>query len=1354
MDAASPGLRTRPLRRVEPEDLRLYRAALEWDLEDPIVIESVEDLKSEYRWREKLKPYEHQVTNLITFCRRLPVTLLADDVGLGKTISAGLVASELIARSRVARILIVCPKLLIPQWKEELETKFDIEGVEAPGGALLGAEPTGDIGAVITTYHSARNHLEKIPQDRFQMLVLDEAHKLRNLYGVPQTPKVAQLFRKVLADRMFKYVLMLTATPIQNRLWDIYSLVDLLTAARGHQNPFGGDGMFARNFIADKRTQARRLNPERKAEFRSIVYSYMSRIRRADANLEFPERKVLPRWVHPSPGELELIGTIAKPIQKLSALAQISILLALTSSPEALRAQLNNMARKGTIQEELAARVREIVGGMRSSAKLEGVARLIDELQGSEGKDWRMVIFTHRLETQTTIQNFLETRGIKVGIINGASGPRNQETIRRFRQDPPEIHAIVSTEAGSEGVNLQAANVLVNYDLPWNPMIVEQRIGRIQRLASKHKFVCIYNVTLQGTFEEYIVGRLMEKLQMASHAIGDVEALLEASGLDDGGDDDRPTAFEEQVRRLVVASLAGMDWKRAVERAEASIKKAEEELAKQQDTINNLLGPNEPLKKGPRAPMLPPVVRSMEADVFARTALERAGAIIEAAQDGQFVVEIDGKRHQAKFGGNPQERRNGATVYAPGSSAFERLVRRIIHAPVHCVEDGARNASPEALGREWAHAFGATPVRVRDRSVWRLFSGTALIRVRATVAHDSYERLVEVACSPTVHRRSFGAEGGEPLPANIADPALVGVDAVPLWKAAGEDEGIEEFCRFYKERMVEEVTLAGDDARKRKKLEDDFTPRLDCSLVALTGVSDHHHEIDVEYQFENSGKYVSRVMVVPSSASVSGTPEFDTCTLTQRQVPADCLGVCAVSGKKALQHLLMASEVSSRVAFPEHTVVCSLSGKRLIADETERSDVTGNTVDRTLLAISSVTGKKGEPEHFGQCAFTRATCLKTELATSELSGQPYRIDERTSSALSGKSGHRSEFTSCAVTRKVLASAEAERCEVTGKQVMPGILQQCALSGKMVLPSMIEISGITHRPVISSLLRTSAVSGVRAEPDHLGRCEFTGVDALRSELQVSGASGRRFRQDEAAQSAVSHLIGHRSEFVVCSQTGQPLLPSEAERCELTGAIVRPGILDECAVSGRRVVPSQLVRCAATGRKALSRYVVMSSVSGVPILENVAVHSMHGNWCAPEEAGSCLWGGAMVHPEDLRYCHLSGVPIHARFGTGELKSILLPLRDVVFGHRRTRDRYDVWGEVGARASEALRGARCQVEAAQSSPDGRHLAVSVEVRTMLGLRTQHAGLVYSLEDGAIVGRIALGKRRNDGWATTTAA
>ena len=294
-------------------------------------------------------------------------------MGLGKTISAGLVMSELISRGRLAKALIVCPKLLCPQWKEELETKFDIPAEVATGKALLEADP-GEIGAVITTYNSARIYLEELPEDRFDMLILDEAHKLRNLYGVPKTPQVAKRFRKALEDRRFRFVLMLTATPIHNRLWDLYSLVDLLTVARGHENPFGKEGMFARRFIADDKETARQLKPEAKEEFRSIVYGYMSRVRRGDAKLYFPDRVIRMNRVDPTPAEVQLINIIAKPIQRMNRLAQISILQALASSPDALSAQMQNMARNGTAPHELAAAVKTVVQTMPPSAKLDGSA--------------------------------------------------------------------------------------------------------------------------------------------------------------------------------------------------------------------------------------------------------------------------------------------------------------------------------------------------------------------------------------------------------------------------------------------------------------------------------------------------------------------------------------------------------------------------------------------------------------------------------------------------------------------------------------------------------------------------------------------------------------------------------------------------------------------------------------------------------------------------------------------------------------------------------------------------------------------------------------------------------------------
>lgn len=435
---------------MTPDKYSLYRAALEWDLVEPIVIEDREDMRSESKWRDRVEPYHHQVTNLISFCRRLPVTLLADDVGLGKTISAGLVASELISRGRISKILVVCPKILREQWKEELDVKFDIRSVIVTGRELITAEPPEETGAVITTYNTARLYLDRIKQDGFDMLILDEAHKLRNLYGVDPTPQVAQRFRKALSDRLFKYVLMLTATPIQNRLWDLYSLVDLLTVARGHENPFGNQGTFARKFIADSRTQARQLKSEMRDEFRSIVYGYMSRVRRGDAKLHFPERKVQLHKVDPTDKELELFKVIAKPIQQLNYLSQIVILQALVSSPEALVKLLDGMAARDTAPKTLAKDVKEITKDIHTTTKLKGLSTLIDKLRAEQPDTWRVVVFTRWRETQTTIQNFLERQKISCGLINGDSNTRNQETIARFKKDLPEIHVIVSTEAGSE----------------------------------------------------------------------------------------------------------------------------------------------------------------------------------------------------------------------------------------------------------------------------------------------------------------------------------------------------------------------------------------------------------------------------------------------------------------------------------------------------------------------------------------------------------------------------------------------------------------------------------------------------------------------------------------------------------------------------------------------------------------------------------------------------------------------------------------------------------------------------------------------------------------------------------------
>lgn len=1340
------GLKTRPLQRANnPDEYKLYRAALEWDLIDPIVLEDRKDFKSEFRWHDLVDPYDHQVKNLITFCGRLPVTLLADDVGLGKTISAGLVVSELMSRGRINKILIVCPKLLIEQWQEELKTKFKIPSVIAVGKELLDAETPEEGGAVITTYHSARLYLDKLGQAGFQMLILDEAHKLRNLYGVAKPPQVAKRFRQALADRLFKYVLMLTATPVQNRLWDLYSLIELLTVARGHENPFGSPGLFKRRFISERGTKVSHLKPEMAKEFQNIVYGYISRVRRDDAKLHFPERVVELHQVDPTKGELKLIELIAQPIQKLGVLSQISILQALISSPEALSAQLNTMARNGTVEPSLATDVRTVVSQITTTAKLEGLGALIKQLRSEKPDHWRVVIFTTRRETQISIQLFLEAQGITCGLINGDSGERNQEAIRKLKKNPPDVHVVISTEAGSEGVNLQAANVLVNYDLPWNPMVVEQRIGRIQRLASEHKSVCIFNIVLRGTFEEYIVGRLIEKMQMASTAIGDVESLLEAAGMNDL-EDTRVGSFEDQIRKLVVASLAGKDVEAAARKAAESIAKAKVKLKEEEKNINTLLGSmGDATTIGPRSPKLPNQNRSMSLQNFVLAALENLGAHIIQDPSGVYISELGDQRQAIRFDIKDADLGLDSKLYASGMPAFESLVSKMASKSWHLVEDTDQNSSIkiEEIADKWVLGFNAVKTMVRIQDVYRCFTGVALTRVRATVAHDSYERLVEINCSPNDHRRSSGQPGLEVVSNIIENPASIGITDAQLVDKALLDEGINEFCRFYNERLTQELPATGDDLRKRKKIVDDLTPRLEIALVGLEGVV--HREVAIEVFYKLGGsitEYQSLLTIVPSSGSIIASPEMGTCSSTAIRAPRECLSQCEISGRAVLKHLLVKSEISDRVALPENTVICAVTSKRVLSDEVEKSAITGHSVISTLLKTSTLSGKRAEPEFFGQCEFTSSEVLTNELAISQISNKRYRIDQELRSVVSGKVGHRQEFIFCEETKEPLLLLEAEKCAITGKVVKPGILIQCAVSGKKVMPAELEKSDVTGKLAIKSLLKISALSGKRAEPQLFGKCEFSGSEVLRDELAISKVSGKLYRVDEEARSEVSDKTGHRQEFIICAETNKVLLFAEAEKCEVTGKIVMPGILETCAVSGKKVLTSQLEKSALSGKKALNKFFVSSNISGALLLEDEAVCSIAGKFCSPLEVKSCVWSGRKSHPDDMRTCQLTGLLIHVEYITTNGYTRLEPLINLLNNLTRKTDKSDLWPAVETSAIKILDKKNCKVNAALLSPDSKHLAIFLEIKQLLGFKVRTAGLVYSIEDSLIVGRISIGR------------
>ena len=213
----------------------------------------------------------------------------------------------------------------------------------------------------------------------------------------------------------------------------------------------------------------------------------------------------------------------------------------------------------------------------------------------------------------------------------------NMRAIKGFWKEPPEINALVSTDAGAEGVNLQVANVVVNYDLPWNPMVVEQRIGRVQRLASEHKNIIVTNLVVEGSIEEIVVDRLIAKLQAISTTIGDIEGILEVSSQGGNGD------FEDTIRDLVIQALMGQDVERATERIKKSIEAAKQIYEAGKEEVEKTLGSLDAMHNaGPTLPELSPTKPRMSPREFTRSSFVADGAQVDSIDDGRLTIRRPG----------------------------------------------------------------------------------------------------------------------------------------------------------------------------------------------------------------------------------------------------------------------------------------------------------------------------------------------------------------------------------------------------------------------------------------------------------------------------------------------------------------------------------------------------------------------------------------------------------------------------------------------------------------------------------------------------------------------------------------
>lgn len=474
---------------------------------------------------EEVKLLEHQVDAAHRALFEMDgKALLADEVGLGKTIEVGMILKEMHYRETDDSVLILTPAQLAKQWQGELLEKFGLEFVCNYDDEFQGFDAHNRIIASIDTAKSDRHRATVLARD-WDVLVMDEAHYVKN----------EETDRYDLIDKLtYDYAFFLTATPIQNELTDLYNIVSLLRPGL-----FGSRGTFHHYFVDNG--QETLVNRD---ELQRRLGEVMIRNRREDTDIDFTDRVIDTRTFEPSAAEKELYEAVTEYVR--GAYSQDSgqklVLMLLqkevVSSPAALEQtvlkQLEDQS-KLTHRDELET-ILDKTDAVEKVTKQDRLFDIVEEVR--ENVDMgRVIVFTQFRATQRQVIQALDEQGYTTHAFHGGhSSQEKEDIVDQFRE---EGGVLVSTDAMNEGRNLQFCNIMVNYDLPWNPMKVEQRIGRIHRIGQKRK-VYVFNMGLKGTIEEYVLERLYHKIDLFQQTVGELSTIL--TRLEDSGQ-----SFEDEI---------------------------------------------------------------------------------------------------------------------------------------------------------------------------------------------------------------------------------------------------------------------------------------------------------------------------------------------------------------------------------------------------------------------------------------------------------------------------------------------------------------------------------------------------------------------------------------------------------------------------------------------------------------------------------------------------------------------------------------------------------------------------------------------------------------------------------------
>jgi len=499
---------------------------------------------------QRLSMYEYQTKTVLkvfnTFRGRV---LLADEVGLGKTIEAGMAMTEYIMRGLVKKVLILVPASLVDQWYYEMKTLFNQDFIRSddPAFKRLGQDAWEKYNKVIASISSAKRKpaSETIARLKYDLIIVDEAHHLKN------RKSVAWQFVNSLNK---KYIFLLSATPVQNNLEELYNLITLLKPGQLKTYSY-----FKRNFVGDKEG----LKVKNNERLRALLSGTMIRNKRSDIDVKFTKRFATTYNLSSSDREQALYDKISSFIRSkydegnkvFTRFILKNMQEQMGSSYYAIVKSLENFAQNKSLTPEESSllmdftdEANELAAMRNTGAKLQQMLKIIEDF-----KD-KLLIFTKYKTTQEYIVNFLNDAGISTAIFHGSLRRREKEDqIRYFKED---ARVLVSTEAGGEGRNLQFCHGMINYDLPWNPMAIEQRIGRIHRIGQQQD-VYVYNLSAKGTLEHYILQILDKKINMFELAVGEVDMIL--------GDMEEAEDFSDAVMNAWVRSDSSQKMEQEIE---------------------------------------------------------------------------------------------------------------------------------------------------------------------------------------------------------------------------------------------------------------------------------------------------------------------------------------------------------------------------------------------------------------------------------------------------------------------------------------------------------------------------------------------------------------------------------------------------------------------------------------------------------------------------------------------------------------------------------------------------------------------------------------------------------------------